>query len=77
MSRLVDMARFDEDNPESFVVATCEFCKTEITVGTEVARIDDSFAGSGGFVHEWCAMDYAIERIFDATGVIGVDGDIE
>ncbi|TCM89645.1 hypothetical protein EV294_112110 [Paenibacillus sp. BK033] len=58
---------------ESITVATCAHCRGEIYEGDEVKRIDDG----GGYVHDgWtgtgtnCAAEYAIERVYDAEGVI-------
>jgi len=59
--------------PEPAAVAECAWCRGEIYEGDEVKRIDDG----GGFVHDgWkrsCAAEYAMERVYDAEGVIGRD----
>lgn len=57
-------------------VAQCEHCRGEIYDGDEVARIDDG----GGFVHNGymqnCATEYAMERTYDAKGVIDTKLDV-
>ncbi|GGF88175.1 hypothetical protein [Paenibacillus abyssi] len=61
---------------EAAVIAFCAHCRGEIYVGDEVLRIDDSF----DFVHNgWgtkCAAEYAMERVYDAVGVIDANSDV-
>ncbi|MNI94715.1 hypothetical protein D3C73_1528570 [compost metagenome] len=72
--RLATMARFDESMPEPRVVAECCQCGREIYAGEVGARVDGE---SWAYVHDYCAFDYAIERIFDGMGVINADGTVE
>ncbi|WP_018755161.1 hypothetical protein [Paenibacillus terrigena] len=72
MDRRYSMARFNEDIPEPYVVAECAQCGGDIYEGDEVSRIDDG----GGYVHDRCATTYAMERVYDAAGIIGKDGEI-
>ncbi|GMK47606.1 hypothetical protein PghCCS26_47360 [Paenibacillus glycanilyticus] len=58
---------------EAITVAHCAHCRGEIYEGDEVKRID----GVDDFVHDgWagrgtnCAAEYAMERVYDAAGVI-------
>ncbi|ANY67698.1 hypothetical protein BBD42_15405 [Paenibacillus sp. BIHB 4019] len=64
------------DSAEAAVVADCAQCRGEIYVGDDVRRIDDS----GDYVHAgWgrdCAEKYAMERVYDAEGVINDKGAI-
>lgn len=57
-------------------VTECAHCHGEIYEGDEVARIDDA----GGFVHNGyrkkCASEYAMERVYDAVGVIDTKLDV-
>lgn len=71
--RLASFSRFDEPIPEPAAVCDCAKCREPIAVGDAVMRIDDG----DGYVHEDCAAAYAMERVFDAEGVMLVDGTIE
>jgi len=71
MDRLYSMARFNEDIPDPSV-AECAQCGGDIYIGDEVSRIDDG----GGYVHDRCAATYAIERVYDAAGIVGKNGEI-
>lgn len=53
-------------------VAHCLRCRGEIYVGDEVWRVDDGL----GYVHDACAHDYALERTFDAHGLIDNNGGV-
>lgn len=60
---------------EALTVATCAHCRGEIYEGDEVKRIDNG--SRGAYVHDgWtgrgtnCAAEYAMERVYDAEGVI-------
>lgn len=61
------------DPAEAPTVAVCAWCRREIYVGDEAARIDNA----GGFVHagwgERCAREYAFERVYNHIGIIDVD----
>lgn len=71
-----DIDRFaPPDEPRQ--VATCAQCGGEIYVGDDVSRIDDG----GGFVHNGhfseCAEEYAKDRVYDRSGAIDANGDVE
>ena len=67
-------------NPaEAHVITACAWCRGEIYEGDEVYRIGTYAEGdAGGFVHGgWgriCAEKYAMERVYDAAGIIGIGG---